>query len=83
MLAHVVAVLVMADALYVQASAVNLREQPNPKALIGGKARIGQQCEKLADAADGWVEVRCDASRGFTKAELLGAAPIRTRGPPR
>ncbi len=60
------------EPLYVQASTVNVREQPAPSGTLVGKPRIGTACTRLSTRED-WTEVDCAGVRGWVKSEFLAA----------
>lgn len=63
------------DALFVHASALNLRARPKATASIQAVVPIGSACTVVAEAKDGWAELRCAQGRGFGKLDLLGPQP--------
>jgi len=60
------------DSLFIQGSEVNLRASPTTQASVVAKLPIATPCQRLGDAPEGWVKVRCDETEGFTLKSLLG-----------
>ncbi|MCP3138153.1 SH3 domain-containing protein [Pyxidicoccus xibeiensis] len=72
LLAAVVFQAASGDTLFVQASALNLRSKPRASAAIRTQVPIGTACSVVSLAKDGWAELTCLQTTGFTKLELLG-----------
>ncbi|WNG57118.1 hypothetical protein F0U59_21870 [Archangium gephyra] len=59
--------------VFIQGSEVNLRARPSDKAEVVTKVPIATECQRLADAAKGWVRLKCGEVEGFTLKSLVGA----------
>jgi len=60
------------EALFVQATSLNLRAEPRTRANVVTQLPIGAQCQSLAEKKGGWVQLSCDGKTGWTMRDLLG-----------